>query len=519
MSCALAAASVQAGDRQILAAAIGVNPASLPEKSQSDADVAKGHLSRKEFDQALEVAGRMIRDNPQQALGYQIQAAAYIGKKDLDGARKTYESLLKAKPDDASTTLGLAQLDVWQKDFPAARRRYEAILAKDPRSVPAMVGMANLESASGNAKQSGPWLEKAKAAQPDALAPRLDLALYYFRNNNNAKALAELRDADRIAPANPQVLNLLAQIQAADGQTLEAIATFKKLVSVRPNSPLAHYGLALLQIKNQNLPEAADSLRKAIELRPNYPEAVNALAGLEMRAGRPGEAIKLARALQKAAPKSPAGLTLEGDLLMQQKQYADAVKAYEGAIAVRSTGVLAVKLHTAQVQDGHAKEADARLQRWLSEHPDDAGAWQYLAESNLKAGQNKLAIEQYEKVLKLAPKNLAALNNLAVLYQREHDPRAVTYAEQAYRLVPDSPSIADTLGWILVDQGNTARGLELIQRAFVRAPNNVEIHYHLAVALAKSGDKAQARKELETLLGQNREFSQRADAERLLKQL
>ena len=77
----------------------------------------------------------------------------------------------------------------------------------------------------------------------------------------------------------------------------------------------------------------------------------------------------------------------------------------------------------------------------------------------------------------------------------------------------------DTLGWMLVEQGNVERGLPLLQKAVAGAPGAPELRYHLAVGLNKSGDKKAARKELETLLALNRPFPQLEDARALLKTL
>jgi Tfp pilus assembly protein PilF len=77
----------------------------------------------------------------------------------------------------------------------------------------------------------------------------------------------------------------------------------------------------------------------------------------------------------------------------------------------------------------------------------------------------------------------------------------------------------DTLGWILVEQGNTARGLPLLQSASTLAPEVADIRYHLALGLVKSGDKAKARKELEQLLATGKTFPDIEAARALLNQL
>jgi Flp pilus assembly protein TadD len=77
----------------------------------------------------------------------------------------------------------------------------------------------------------------------------------------------------------------------------------------------------------------------------------------------------------------------------------------------------------------------------------------------------------------------------------------------------------DTLGWILVQQKQTARGIPLLQQALNKSPDAAEIQYHLAAAYAQSGDVVRARSELERLLANGLAFPQEAEASALLKQL
>ena len=116
--------------------------------------------------------------------------------------------------------------------------------------------------------------------------------------------------------------------------------------------------------------------------------------------------------------------------------------------------------------------------------------------------------EQYLKLLEYDPENIATLNNIAWLYQEEGIPGGIKYAERAHELAPERPEITDTLGWLLVQNGEVNRGLVLLQEARVKAPHIPDIHYHMAVALYKSGRTAEARKELDRLLKTGKSFSE-----------
>lgn len=153
------------------------------------------------------------------------------------------------------------------------------------------------------------------------------------------------------------------------------------------------------------------------------------------------------------------------------------------------------------------------------ESPQDAETRLALASLLLNRKQYKAAAEHYLVVNKSHPGSLIVLNNLAWALHEAGDPRAPTYAEQAFKLAPDNPSVMDTLGWILVQQGQTARGLKLLQQALSKKPDAAEIQWHLAAAYAKSGDHSRAKGELERLLASGMAFPQEAEARTLLRTL
>src|SRR5262249_22121377 len=333
------------------------------------------------------------------------------------------------------------------------------------------------------------------------------------------KALELAQKAQAANPNSIEVLDALGAIQIAAGERNQALATYGKLATLQPKSAVAQYRLATAQSINGDTTGAANSLHKALALQPDFVDAQAALAELELRAGRSAEALKIARQLQKQATSSAVGYTLEGDALMAEKKFLPAAKSYETAYGMDKNGVLAAKMHAAYLQGGKPDEAEARLAQWLKASPEDSAARLYSADASLRTGKYKSAIEQYEWLQQKQPDNIIVLNNLAWVYQQVKDPRALATAERAYKLKPDNPAVADTLGWMLVEQGNTARGVELLRKAVVAAPQSPTIRYHLAQAWLKSGDKAKARDELEGLLSTGTKFPEQNEAQNLLKEL
>ena len=71
----------------------------------------------------------------------------------------------------------------------------------------------------------------------------------------------------------------------------------------------------------------------------------------------------------------------------------------------------------------------------------------------------------------------------------------------------------------MLQAGQTDRALQLLRDARLREPGNPEIRYHLAVVLAQTGRKTEAREELEAALKGNPVFESASDAQVLLKTL
>ncbi|MHB9101468.1 MAG: XrtA/PEP-CTERM system TPR-repeat protein PrsT, partial [Sulfuricella sp.] len=512
---ALAVSHMAAGDSARAMAELESAAAEDTGQSTADTLLILTHLRNSEFDKALAAINVLEKKTPNNPTVYNFRGAAYAGKKDFANARKNFERVLTLNPAYSSAAMNLAQLDLLENNPQAARKRYEAILAGDKDNLPALLALVNLAS---DKKEAVSLLERAAQANPSALQPRRLLAEHYLRNNEAQKALNLAREAQTANPDNADALDLLGATQLAAGETENALTTYGKLARMAPKSPLAHYKLASAQAASKNLDAAKSSLRLALKLKPDYLEAQAALISLELRTGKPAEALKIARQVQQQNPKMPAGFVFEGDILIGQKQHDQAAKAYEKAFALDKSGLIAVKRHQAQSLAGNVKDADTRLLQWLKEQPKDTAARAYMAQAYTARGQDKQAIEQYQILLQGAPGNLPALNNLAWLYHRAKDPRALAMAEQAYKLRPDAAFITDTLGWILFEQGKTARAVELLQKAVSLAPKNPEIGYHYAVALAKAGDKQKARKQIEAVLASGLSFPQQDEAKALLKQ-
>jgi putative PEP-CTERM system TPR-repeat lipoprotein len=476
------------------------------------------HLRMKENDKALAVAKAVEKDQPDNPLIQNLKGGIYMAKKDIVNARMSFEKAISLEPTFLPAVTNLAQLDMQDKKPEAAKKRFQAVLVKDKKNLQAMIALASLAVVQNKNEEARTWLELANTENPDSVQVMQLLAGYYLKNGQKEKALVMVTKAQASHPAAPEFMELLAQTQLAAGDKSGALESYGKLAALLPEMAAVEFKIAAIHVSMDNIAAGIDSLKKLLRITPQYLDAQVGLSALYARQGDFNEALLLSKKIQKMDEKSPAGFLQEGDILSLQKKNTLAILAYEKAFQLVRDGQTMSKIHHALVADGKAKEANSRMSQWLKEHPMDDTARLYFANTSMMAVKSKQPyIEQLQIILKNAPNNAVVLNNLAWAYAEEKDPRAQEYAEKAYKLAESSPDIMDTLGWILIEKGNIARGLPLIQKALDLAPEVLDIHYHLAVGLFKSGDMAGARKALEHIVASGKPFAKMDEVQILLK--
>jgi putative PEP-CTERM system TPR-repeat lipoprotein len=440
--------------------------------------------------------------------------------RDLKNARASFEKALEVQPTNAVAARSLALLDVQEQKPDDARKRYEQLLVKDPKNEQLLFGSAELLALTGHsADEVRAVIERAIAAAPGSPRPRLVLVNYYVGIGDAKSALAAAQSADAAFPNNAQVLQTLGAAQRAVGETGQAVQTFARVVQLQPHNATALLQLADAQAAGKNYDDAIATLHDAISSDPNQVQPWVALANVYFVSGHPEAAIAEARKLQKDYPDRAFGFALAGEVRAAEKKWPEAATAFQEGIARQPIPMLAVRRYQALENAGKTAEATQFAAQWMKQHPKDVTLHSFLGEQSLSKKDYRGAITHYQAALKIEPENPVLLNNLAFLLANLGDPAAREYAERAYGQAPFNPAVIDTLGWALVQSGETAKGLELLRAASNLAPRNAEIRLHIGKALLETGDKAGARRALEPLTQLDQASPIRGDAEKLLSGL
>lgn len=488
---------------------------------QPEVALLGAHLRKREYDKALAVVGSIEKKQPNTALAPDLRGGVYLAKYDLKEARKHFMRALEIEPNRLSSARSLALIDLQEGKPADARARYEKLIAAQPRNEQPLIALAEILALSGAPPaEVRAALDRAVAANVNAIGPRLALVTHFRRLGDDKGALEAARAAANALPNEPRIVELYGVLQLNGGEAKAARETFSRLTQLLPQSPAPWLRVAEAHIANRDFASAIDAQRKALVAQPDHTPAMVALATTYLMSGKPDDAIAEAKRAQREKPKAGAGFLLEAELLAMQKKLPEAIAAMREAIAREpKSPAYASRLYALMSAAGRTADANNFADRWIKDHPKDAAFLSLVGQQRQSAKDSAGAAAAYRAALEIEPENVVVLNNLAWLLNEQGKPEARDLAERAYRLSPMSPQVVDTLGAVALRQGDTARALALMRQATNIAPQDTRLRINLARALAKSGDKAAAKRELEAVVGREKRAPLKAEAEQLLREL
>lgn len=514
----LAASRMGTGDQSGAIQALSKAAELDTESTTPDILLVRTYLKEKRFDEAMKVVDKLAKERPTDPVVDNLRGTIHLSQNDKLQARASFTKALQIQPGFFPAASNLASLDMADKDVRAARSRFEQLLKHEPKESRAWLALAALEISDKNEVSYLRNLEQAKRANGKNVQARQLLVRYWLAKKNPGKALVEAREALE-ATGRPDFHEYIGLAQVLQKDTDSALVSFKRWAELSPENPLSHFRLAQAQMTAKDNTAALQSLDKALAVRANFAEASMSKAYLLGQMGRSGEAIKIARALQALYPKEAVGYLTEAEILFGDKKFLDAGKLFAKSAALLGQGRPLGRAYQAYAAAGQPAEGEKLLEQWLKTHPSEVGVRHDLALAQMNSKRLKESADNYRTLVRVNPRDLVAYNNLAWILGELKDPGALAAAEQAFKLAPTNAAVLDTYGWQLTLAGQASKALPSLREALKGRPNDLDIRWHLAVSLEKSGDKRGAAEELDRILTSGIEFSHKAQAKALLDQL
>ena len=342
------------------------------------------------------------------------------------------------------------------------------------------------------------------------------LAQINLQNGKAAPVVSALEGLLQKQPDLKRAQALLADAYRAVGRLDDAAAIFRQQIEKTPGQAKPYLLLGLIQRQQQKNEEARHSFEKVLELAPDNIEALNQLVETDLVAGDFAAAMNMVQRQIEKRPGEAALYLLEGKVQTAKKEWAEAETALKKAIELNPELASAYNLLVAiYLATDRLSQAKSELEVIISKSPQNEAALMTLASIDEKQKDYAGAAKVYEKLLAFKGDSVPALNNLSYLYsERLNQPaQAVELARNARALAPVNPSVADTLGWVLFQQGEYPQALELSKEAAGKMTDNPEVQYHLGMAYYMMGNADSALNAFQRALALSVDFPSKADAQ------
>jgi Flp pilus assembly protein TadD len=309
--------------------------------------------------------------------------------------------------------------------------------ANDDRVIAARLLQSNVERDYGEA-----LIKTAKGDAATKLLPAEALAILHIRlartlleQNNGEKALVFARIAMWLAPSSGPIRLVLAQALDNQGLSDRALTVLK---GVTPTSPY-------------------------------WPRSVSEQVRLLLKAKQSEQALSLATSAQRQRPNS-----VSLSLVVAQ--------AYEEAGDLKSA-MLAYSNLVSEADKARAMPQQRAIYRL------------FLATIKDKMNDWPSARKILEEAITIDPNNPFILNYLGytLLNKREDMQLGLEYVHNAFKLSPESPAIADSLGWGYFLTGDYEHSVPLLETAAKISSNDMTMNEHLGDAYWLSGRFFDAR--------------------------
>ena len=359
-----------------------------PDLTDAQRSLAGLELRHGDYDGVTQTAQRIIDAAPNAPDGYLLRALAAMNRKRFSDAEQDMRKAAEVAPANPAPYVQMGNLHQLQKQYAEASKFYQQALEKDAASTDALQGMMNTYIAQKQLDQAIAAARTQIAKSPNSSGFYDLLGTALFQKKDFSGADAAFHKAVDLDKNNADALLKLAQAQAAEGLTSQALATYQQSIKDHPRE-ISFYILAGMMYESQNnFDQARTMYQQALNIQPDNPLASNNLAYLMLQqGGNVDVALAMAQTARRGMPDSPQAADTLGWAYFQKGVYRSAIDMFQESLRLNDKAGAA----------------------------DDPSVHYHLGLAYQKANQPVLARQQLERVLKISPNNTDARKALSEL--------------------------------------------------------------------------------------------------------
>ena len=474
-------------------------------------DVGDFYLRAGDGDSAVKEYKEGIAKDGKNKANYQKRIVEVLMRQGKRGEAAAYtDQILKDNPKDPDARGVEASVALDKGDIAKALPELQQVVASAPNNPVAHYNLGRAFYMHGDAELARQQFSRAIELRPDYITARLSLAQLQVDRHEFDAAVKSAQDILKYDPNNTPAKLIAAAAMMGQRKFPESRAVLDQMIKVNPSSAEATFQLGILDLAEKQYKEAEAAFRRAYELNPAVPRGLLGVVETYMQQGMVDKAIQT---LQAESARTPARLDFHlalGDVELRAGRYDEAIAEFQKVLAASpkgsaSQGQMYLKIGEANRRKGDFATAINAFQEARKTLPDNVQGLTSLGITLAAADRWPESRQIYEATLKLDPANGVVLNNLAFgLAEHNGDlDQALTMAQQAKRIYPEMPEISDTLAWIYLKKNLPDQALPILQELVAKSPDRAVFRYHLGLAKAQKGDKAQAKLEAQKALALN----------------
>jgi len=445
--------------------------------------LSRAYLVARDAAAAERLLEEILSAAPEDRAARELLAEIALQRGDEQRAIELIESIADSDPDDARATFFLGQLFLQRGLLERAVDFFLRTLERDPghsRAHQLLISVYERQLLYQEAAAAATRYAELHLGEIDPLVEQVRL----LARAKEREALTALLDELRADAEDDQLVEVAAAL-ARGGDERGALALLREVVQRRPDLDAAHAMTGRVQARRGELTRAIESFDRVKEGSRLYPGACAEGADVLLRLGRPSDAVLR---LERAIELSPDTVDLRIQLADVEARLGHRARALavveEIPESQRETPRVISARSRALAEAGRDDQAIASVLRAMATRPDDPEMLLVLALAHERAGRHAEAEGAARQLLAGFPDSVAAQNFLAYTYalRDERLEEALVLAQRASAAAPEDGYIADTLGFVLLQQGRTEEAREVLRRANAMSPDEPEILLHLGDA-------------------------------------
>jgi tetratricopeptide (TPR) repeat protein len=458
-------------------------------------------MEENRYDEGIAELKALTKANPADRGVRTRLVAAYMVANRVSEAENILSESLKKNPKDLDALLQRSQLAIRAGKFEQAEQDGLQILRLRPDSAEAHYSLSKAYAARRSDLQNQE-LQEALRINPSMLYARVELARAF------------------IAAGQPKTaLHVMEETPAAQKKLIPAIVTRNwALLAIRDlpqlkksveegltisRAPDLIVQMAFVKVLEKDYAGAREQAEQVLKVSPGNAAALEVVIQSYILSKQTPLAIQRLTEIAATNAKSAPIQNLIGTWFLGLGSRNEARRAFATAKAADSTYYSAdLSLADIELSDGKLDSARSILTSVISAQPGNVRARLMMASLETKAGNTKVALDQYRNALESDQRNLVALNNYAYLLAETRPDDALKQAEQALQLAPDAAAIQDTMGWIYYRKGQYSEAMNYLKRVVDKDPSPRR-RLHLAMAYMKQGQEKLGREQLDIALKQD----------------